>query len=195
MRAAFAQGQVVAECLLQAVHPHRVPSHPAQLLARKQRAIAHLALELAGIEPIIPYLLEPLVGDVHDDPPHEGEGWLGDILPPDLLAFVPDVVVLVGVVIPRDGAFTDVASRYPPLGYRRVRGVSRYVVGQLRYVLGGGSLIGELPAIDVWSEGYYVSTVGLNKQTVANYIKNQELEDQIEDRRSLKEYKDPFTGK
>lgn len=46
-----------------------------------------------------------------------------------------------------------------------------------------------------WSEGYYVSTVGLNKQTVANCIKNQELEDQIEDRRSLKEYKDPFTGK
>ena len=46
-----------------------------------------------------------------------------------------------------------------------------------------------------WSEGYYVSTVGLNKQTVANYIRNQELEDQAEDRRSLKEYKDPFTGK
>ncbi|MDD7043442.1 MAG: IS200/IS605 family transposase, partial [Mollicutes bacterium] len=33
------------------------------------------------------------------------------------------------------------------------------------------------------------------KKTVQNYIKNQELEDQIEDRRSLKEYKDPFTGK
>lgn len=45
-----------------------------------------------------------------------------------------------------------------------------------------------------WSEGYYVSTVGLNKKTVQNYIKNQELEDQIEDRRSLKEYKDPFKG-
>ncbi|MBP5092050.1 MAG: IS200/IS605 family transposase [Bacilli bacterium] len=46
-----------------------------------------------------------------------------------------------------------------------------------------------------WSEGYYVSTVGPNKQTVANYIRNQELEDQAEDRRSLKEYKDPFTGR
>ena len=45
------------------------------------------------------------------------------------------------------------------------------------------------------SEGYYVSTVGLNKKTVANYIKNQELEDQLSDKRSLKEYKDPFTGK
>ena len=46
-----------------------------------------------------------------------------------------------------------------------------------------------------WSEGYYVSTVGLNKKTVQNYIRNQELEDQLQDKRSLKEYKDPFTGK
>jgi len=46
-----------------------------------------------------------------------------------------------------------------------------------------------------WSEGYYVSTVGLNKATVQKYIRDQELEDQAEDRRSLKEYKDPFTGK
>ena len=46
-----------------------------------------------------------------------------------------------------------------------------------------------------WSEGYYVSTVGLNKTTVQNYIRNQELEDQVEDRKCLKEYKDPFTGK
>ncbi len=46
-----------------------------------------------------------------------------------------------------------------------------------------------------WSVGYYVSTVGLNKNTIKKYIQNQELEDQIEDKRSLKEYKDPFTGK
>ena len=46
-----------------------------------------------------------------------------------------------------------------------------------------------------WSEGYYVSTVGLNKKAVQNYIRNQELEDQLQDKRSLKEYKDPFTGK
>ena len=46
-----------------------------------------------------------------------------------------------------------------------------------------------------WSEGYYVSTVGLNKKTVQNYIRNQELEDQLKDKRSIKEYKDPFTGK
>ena len=46
-----------------------------------------------------------------------------------------------------------------------------------------------------WSEGYYVSTVSLNKKTVQNYIRNKELEDQLQDKRSLKEYKDPFTGK
>ena len=46
-----------------------------------------------------------------------------------------------------------------------------------------------------WSEGYFVSTVGLNKQTIIKYIQNQELEDQIADKRSVKEYKDPFTGK
>ena len=46
-----------------------------------------------------------------------------------------------------------------------------------------------------WSEGCYVSTVGLNIKTVQNYIKNQELEDQLKDKRSIKEYKDPFTGK
>ena len=45
-----------------------------------------------------------------------------------------------------------------------------------------------------WSEGYYVSTVGLNKQTVKKYIKEQEQEDMIQDKRSLKEYNDPFKG-
>lgn len=46
-----------------------------------------------------------------------------------------------------------------------------------------------------WAEGYFVSTVGMNKNTIKKYIQNQELEDQISDKRSLKEYKDPFTGK
>ena len=46
-----------------------------------------------------------------------------------------------------------------------------------------------------WSEGYYVSTVGLNKKTIQNYIRNQELEDRLQDKKSVKEYKDPFTGK
>ena len=46
-----------------------------------------------------------------------------------------------------------------------------------------------------WAEGYYVSTVGLNKNTIKRYIQNQDLEDKIKDQRSLKEYKDQFTGK
>ena len=45
-----------------------------------------------------------------------------------------------------------------------------------------------------WAEGYFVTTVGLNKKVVENYIRNQELEDQAQDKRSMKEYKDPFTG-
>ena len=46
-----------------------------------------------------------------------------------------------------------------------------------------------------WAEGYYVSTVGLNKQTIRKYIQEQETEDRLLDKRSMKEYKDPFTGK
>lgn len=45
-----------------------------------------------------------------------------------------------------------------------------------------------------WAKGYYVSTVGLNKQTIKNYIKNQEIEDKISDERNIKEYQDPFKG-
>ena len=45
-----------------------------------------------------------------------------------------------------------------------------------------------------WAKGYYISTVGLNKQTVKKYIQEQEIEDRIQDSKSLKEYKDPFQG-
>ena len=45
-----------------------------------------------------------------------------------------------------------------------------------------------------WAKGYYVSTVGLNKATIKNYIKNQEIEDKIDDKRNIKEYQDPFKG-
>ncbi len=45
-----------------------------------------------------------------------------------------------------------------------------------------------------WAEGYWVSTVGRNKQTIKKYIHEQEIEDQIKDKRSLKEYIDPFKG-
>ena len=43
-----------------------------------------------------------------------------------------------------------------------------------------------------WSRGYYVSTVGHNKQAVQKYIKNQEKEDMISNQIGLVEYYDPF---
>ena len=43
-----------------------------------------------------------------------------------------------------------------------------------------------------WSEGYYVSTVGLNDQTVAKYISEQEGHDIAMDKLSVKEYQNPF---
>ena len=46
-----------------------------------------------------------------------------------------------------------------------------------------------------WAEGYYVSTVGLNDQTVTKYIREQEQHDIAMDKLSVKEYKDPFEEK
>lgn len=43
-----------------------------------------------------------------------------------------------------------------------------------------------------WATGYYVSTVGLNEATIKKYIQDQEKEDQIEDKMTKKEYKNPF---
>ena len=44
-----------------------------------------------------------------------------------------------------------------------------------------------------WARGYYVSTVGLNEQTVAKYIRGQEKDDIALDKLSVKEYEDPFS--
>ena len=38
-----------------------------------------------------------------------------------------------------------------------------------------------------WAEGYYVSTVGLNSETVAKYIREQEAHDIVMDKLSVKE--------
>ena len=45
-----------------------------------------------------------------------------------------------------------------------------------------------------WCRGYYVDTVGRNKNAIAEYIRNQLQEDIASDQISLKEYIDPFTG-
>ena len=45
-----------------------------------------------------------------------------------------------------------------------------------------------------WAEGYYVSTVGLNEETIKKYIQEQESSDIALDKLSVKEYEDPFRG-
>ena len=45
-----------------------------------------------------------------------------------------------------------------------------------------------------WCRGYYVDTVGRNKDKIAAYIRNQLNEDVMADQISFKEFIDPFTG-
>ena len=46
-----------------------------------------------------------------------------------------------------------------------------------------------------WARGYFVDTVGKNKEQIQEYIRNQLTSDQIADQMSLKEFVDPFTGR
>ena len=46
-----------------------------------------------------------------------------------------------------------------------------------------------------WCRGYYVSTVGRNKNAIETYIRNQLQEDHAEEQLTIKEYVDPLTGK
>lgn len=43
-----------------------------------------------------------------------------------------------------------------------------------------------------WSEGYYVSTVGLNEETIRKYVREQEKHDITVDKLNIREYEDPF---
>jgi putative transposase len=43
-----------------------------------------------------------------------------------------------------------------------------------------------------WADGYYVSAVGLNEETVRKYIRDQEKDDIAKDKLSVKKYEDPF---
>ena len=45
-----------------------------------------------------------------------------------------------------------------------------------------------------WCRGYFVDTVGANKNAIAEYIRHQLDEDIAYEQLSLKEYFDPFTG-
>lgn len=44
------------------------------------------------------------------------------------------------------------------------------------------------------AEGYFVSSVGVNKATIMKYIEEQEKHDIAVDKLSVKEYEDPFKG-
>ena len=45
-----------------------------------------------------------------------------------------------------------------------------------------------------WCKGYYVSTVGLNKEKISQYIREQQSEDMMNGKATIKEYVDPFKG-
>ena len=45
-----------------------------------------------------------------------------------------------------------------------------------------------------WARGYFVDTVGRNKEKIREYIRKQLTEDKIADQMSMKEFIDPFTG-
>ena len=45
-----------------------------------------------------------------------------------------------------------------------------------------------------WCRGYYVDTAGRNKKVIEEYIRNQFIEDEMQDQMSIKEFVDPFTG-
>lgn len=45
-----------------------------------------------------------------------------------------------------------------------------------------------------WSDGYYVSTVGLKEATIKKYIQDQEKYDIMQDKSSVKEYEFTFWG-
>ena len=45
-----------------------------------------------------------------------------------------------------------------------------------------------------WCRGYYVDTVGRNKEKIAEYIRNQLQDDIAAEQLSFKEFIDPFTG-
>lgn len=45
-----------------------------------------------------------------------------------------------------------------------------------------------------WCKGYFVDTVGRNKEAIRKYIQEQLQEDQVAEQLTLKEFEDPFTG-
>ena len=94
---------------------------------------------------------------MHDQSRHEFEDVFGDVLPSPLHFLVLDVVVLMGVEEPGDGAALHVALRDPSFGYRRVGGIPGDVVHQIGYILGGGFIFGKLSSVDIVAKFVFIS--------------------------------------
>ena len=45
---------------------------------------------------------------------------------------------------------------------------------------------------ECFAKGYYVNTVGGNEAKIRKYIQEQEMQDQMSDQLSFREYEDPF---
>ena len=45
-----------------------------------------------------------------------------------------------------------------------------------------------------WCRGYFVDTVGRNREAIEKYIQNQLVEDRMSEQLEMKELFDPFTG-
>lgn len=70
-----------------------------------------------------------------------------------------------------------------------------YLKGKSALMMFGkhANLKSELGNRRFWAEGYYVSTVGLNKASIKKYIQDQEKADIALDKLSVKEYADLFS--
>ena len=93
---------------------------------------------------------------------------------------------------PRNGRHIHMLVEIPPnqrvsdfMGY--LKGKSTMIIferySNLKYKYGNRHF---------WCRGYYVSTVGGNKNGIAKYIREQEKEDIIYEQLSFKEWEDPF---
>lgn len=88
---------------------------------------------------------------------------------------------------PYVGKYSTVLKRCTVVGY--LKGKSSLMIfdrhANLKYKYGNRHF---------WCRGYYVDTVGRNKERITEYIRNQLQEDATYEQISMKEYIDPFTG-
>ena len=113
----------------------------------------------------------------------------------DIVQIIKDLCKWKGIEIIEGKAMPDhihILVKIPPkmsisnfMGY--LKGKSAMMIfarhGNLKYKFGNNNF---------WLTGYYVSTVGLNEETIAKYIREQDTYDKMMDKISTKELNDPF---